>query len=86
MKLNTRACGVSSALIWGLGLFCFTWWIILFDGPTRERTLIGRVYRGYEISPRGSLIGLAWALCDGFMGGVTFASVYNYMLKHLPKS
>jgi len=40
-------------------------------------TLIGRLYRGYSISPAGSVIGLLWALADGFVGGAVFAWLYN---------
>lgn len=35
----------------------------------RERTLIGQLYRGYSISPAGSIIGLIWAFFDGLTGG-----------------
>jgi hypothetical protein len=48
-----------------------------FDGATGEVMFIGRVYRGYNISPTGSLIGLAWALIDGSIGGAIFAWLYN---------
>ncbi len=77
MRLNIKAFALAFGLIWGLGLFCLTWWIIAFDGPTGERTLIGMVYRGYTISPLGSVIGLAWALPDGMIGGAVFAWLYN---------
>lgn len=77
MKLNVRAFALTCALLWGLGLFSLTWWVILFDGPTGEPTLIGRLYRGYSISAMGSLIGLAWAFVDGLIGGAVFAWVYN---------
>jgi hypothetical protein len=60
-----------------VGLFCLTWWIIAFEGATHDVTLIGRLYRGYTVSPLGSLIGLAWALPDGFIGGAIFAWLYN---------
>ena len=40
-------------------------------------TFIGLVYRGYSISAMGSLIGLAWGFCDGLVGGVVFAWLYN---------
>jgi hypothetical protein len=46
------------ALVWGFGLLCLTWWIIAFDGATGETTLIGRLYRGYNMSSSGSVIGL----------------------------
>jgi hypothetical protein len=77
MKLDIRAFAWSCALIWGLGLFLLTWWIIAFDGSSQEVTLIGQVYRGYTITPAGSVIGLVWAFFDGLIGGAIFAWVYN---------
>jgi hypothetical protein len=77
MKLDLRAFAITCSLVWGFGLFFLTWWIIMLDGPTGEVTLIGRLYRGYTISPGGSVIGLLWALADGFVGGAIFAWLYN---------
>ena len=77
MKLNVKAFAVSCGIIWGLGLFGLTWWIMSFDGATGEATLIGKCYRGYTISPIGSVIGLAWGFADGLVGGAVFAWLYN---------
>jgi hypothetical protein len=77
MRLNVKAFALTCALIWGLGLFFLTWWAIAFDGATGQRTIIGYVYRGYDISPLGSLIGLLWAFPDGLVGGAIFAWLYN---------
>lgn len=77
MKFDIKAFALTCSLVWGFGLFFLTWWVILFDGATGEATLIGRLYRGYTISPMGSVIGLAWALADGFVGGLVFAWLYN---------
>lgn len=77
MKLNVRAFGFTCALFLGAGLFLVTWWIILFQGATAEVTFVGKVYRGYTITPLGSFIGLAWGLVDGFITGVVFAWLYN---------
>lgn len=77
MKLNVKAFALTCALLWGIGLFVLTWWIIAFDGSTGEITLIGHVYRGYSISPLGSVIGLSWAFVDGGIGGAVFAWLYN---------
>lgn len=79
MKLDVKACAMTCGLIWGLGLFVLTWWIIAFDGPTGETTLIGRVYRGYAISPAGSLAGMVWGFFDGLIGGAIFAWLYNLL-------
>ncbi len=77
MKLNVLACGLACSLIWGVGLFLGTWWMMAFDGATGEPTIIGKFYRGYNLSLVGSLIGLVWALVDGFVGGAIFAWLYN---------
>lgn len=77
MKLNVKALALTSALVWGLGLFCLTWWIMLFEGATGDQLLIGLIYRGYSVSAVGSLIGLGWGLVDGYIGGFVFGWLYN---------
>jgi hypothetical protein len=77
MKLNVKAFAITCGLWWGIGLFMLTWWVIAFEGATGDPTLIGRLYRGYNISPLGSFIGLIWAFFDGLAGGAIFAWVYN---------
>lgn len=81
MRLNVRAFALSCGLIWGLGLFAATWWIMLFDGATGDATFFGRVYRGYSISPVGSIIGLVYALVDGLIGGALIAWLYNLIAR-----
>ncbi len=84
MKLNVMALGLASGLIWGLGLFVLTWWIIAFEGADAQRgTFIGSVYRGYSISAKGSFIGLAWGFLDAFVGGLIFAWLYNVLAARL---
>jgi hypothetical protein len=84
MKLDVKALALSCGLILGLGLFLLTWWMILLDGASGEITWIGRVYRGYNISPVGSVIGLAWGLVDGAIGGAILALIYNKLRKPDP--
>ncbi len=77
MKLNVRALALTCGILWGLGIFLATLWIILFDGATHEVTILGRIYRGYNISVAGGLFGLLWGFIDGLIGGAIFAWVYN---------
>jgi len=80
MKLDVRAFALACGLIWGLGLFFLTWWIIAFEGqadPGAAPPFIGLVYRGYELTTVGSLIGLVWAFFDGLIGGAILAWLYN---------
>ncbi len=80
MKLNIKAAAFTGAIVWGFGLFVLTWWIIMFDGSSGEETFIGKIYRGYEVTPVGSFIGLGWGLVDGFFGCAIFAWLYNRFL------
>ncbi len=84
MKLNLRAFALTCGIVWAVGLFCLTWWIMLFEGATRERTCLGRLYRGYNISPLGSVIGLVYGFFDALSGGALFAWLYNKLTKRLP--
>lgn len=77
MKLNVKAFAMVCGLTWGLGILFLTWWIMLFEGSTHEVPFLGHIYRGFNISPAGSIIGLIWALADGAIGGAIFAWLYN---------
>ena len=79
MKLNIKAFALTSGLVCGIALFLLTWWFIAFDGSTGEATLIGRIYRGYLITPAGSFIGLVWGFGDGLVAGAIFAWLYNLL-------
>jgi hypothetical protein len=77
MKLNIKAFAFSCSILWGFALFLVTWWVIVLDGVTGDPTWLGAVYRGYNISPLGSVIGLGWGLLDGLIGGAVLAWLYN---------
>lgn len=79
MKLNTKSFALTTGLITGLGLFFLTWWIMIFEGGTHDPTVIGLVYRGYNISALGSVYGLIWGFFDGLVGGAIFAWLYNLL-------
>jgi hypothetical protein len=83
MRLDVRAFGLTCAVIAGFGLFVLTWWMMAFDGATGDPTLIGRLYRGYTVSPVGSVIGFAWAFADGLVGGVLFSAIYNMIAERV---
>jgi hypothetical protein len=79
MRLNVKVFALACGLWWGFCLFLITWWIMAFDGPTKEVTAVGLVYRGYNISPLGSVIGLVWAFFDALIGGAILAWLYNLL-------
>lgn len=77
MKLNIRAFALTCGILWGIGVFLFTWWVMFFEGATGEATILGMMYRGYRITVGGSFVGLAWGFFDGLICGVIFAWLYN---------
>lgn len=77
MKLNVKAFAFAGAILWGLGVFFITLWVILLDGATSEPSLLGRVYRGHSYTVWGAFIGLLWGLLDGLVGGALLAWLYN---------
>ena len=79
MKLDVKAFGLALGIIWGFGVFFATWWVIALDGASGTTTWLGHIYRGYNITALGSLIGLAWGFFDGLIGGVLFAWLYNML-------
>ncbi|MBN2223373.1 MAG: bacteriophage holin [Deltaproteobacteria bacterium] len=81
MKLSVKALALTSGILWGLGLFFATWWIILMNGESSETTFIGMIYRGYSLTPLGSVFGLVWGFFDGLIGGAIFAWLYNLLAK-----
>ena len=66
-------------ITWGIGIFLCTWWIIMFEGATGDVTILGHMYRGFNISPVGSIIGLVWGFFDGLISGAIFAWLYNWL-------
>jgi len=86
MLLNVKAFALTCAIIWGFGLFFLTWWLVALEGPSDTATFIGRIYRGYSVTPVGSLVGLAWAFVDGLMGGAIFAWLYNLIVTRSSKT
>ncbi len=82
MKLNVKAFALTCGLMWGFGLLLMTLWMVYLDGATHGVTFIGRIYRGYNLSITGGLIGLAWGFFDGLVGGAIFAWLYNLLSKN----
>ena len=80
MKLNVMAFGLACGIVWGIGVCCLAWWVMAFEGATGDLLVIGHIYRGFDVSPAGSVIGLVWGLLDGFFAGAVLALVYNFLV------
>ncbi|MGV7222216.1 MAG: bacteriophage holin [Nitrospinales bacterium] len=80
MKFNVKAYALTVGIWSGVGLFLLTWWLIILEGASGDVTFIGRIYPGYNISPLGSFIGLAWGFVDGLIFCGIFAWLYNMLI------
>ncbi len=78
MKLNVKSFALTCAIILGFGILFITWWKLLLDGANYHTTIIGKIYRGYNLSFSGSLIGFVWGFFDGLISGAVFAWLYNF--------
>lgn len=81
MKIDVKAFAIACGLVFGFAIFFVTWWLMLLNGITGAKTVIGTVYLGYNISPLGSLIGLAWGFVDGLFFGGLVAWLYNRLAR-----
>jgi hypothetical protein len=51
MRLDVKAFAITAALVWGLGVFLLTWWIIAFDGSGGEETKGTVLFRNLTVGP-----------------------------------
>lgn len=86
MKLNVKAMALTIGILWGASVFLMTWWLIARGEMLGEKTPLGMFYLGYEVSAKGSFIGLLWAVPDGMIGGAILALLYNKLADVLHKS
>ena len=74
--LDARAFALACGLLWAGGV------VVLgvaarFGWGERWRRLLADVYRGYDVSLTGLVVGGLWAFVDGFAGGYAFAWLYD---------
>ncbi|WP_254273168.1 bacteriophage holin [Haloarcula marina] len=75
-QLDSRAFGLACGLLWACGV------VVLgitarFGWGKRWERLLADVYRGYNETTTGLLVGAVWAFVDGFTGGYAFAWLYD---------
>jgi hypothetical protein len=80
--LNSKVQGLVIGLLFGLGIFIATNWLILKGGEPvgPHLSLLGQYFIGYEVTFMGSLVGFAYGFGTGFIGGFAVASIYNHLV------
>jgi hypothetical protein len=77
VKFRIRPFALASGILWGTTLCGGALWTWLKGGREKKELFLGKFYKGYDASPKGSLVGFIWGLTDGAIGGSLFASVCN---------
>ncbi|MCD1293568.1 hypothetical protein CUJ83_00970 [Methanocella sp. CWC-04] len=75
--------GLALGIIWGFGVLMLGLMATFLGWGVQAVSTIGSVYLGYELSVIGSIIGLIWAIVDGFIAGFLIAYIYNVLTKSM---
>ena len=78
--LSIRALAVTSAILWGAGILLVGIGNLIWPGyGALFLRVVSSIYPGYHATPAISsvLVGTAYALLDGAVGGAVFAWLYN---------
>ena len=90
VQFNGRIMGMLLGLIFGLGVFVATNWLVLKGGywtPEGEYVvgphmqLLGQYFIGYQVTFFGSFVGLAYGFVVGYLLGIVVAWIYNRMVR-----
>lgn len=78
-RIQARILAVSLGLVFGLGLFLTTAWLIVKDGPHmgQHLQLLGQYFIGYSVSWPGACIGFIYGALTGCAAGWLVSRIYN---------
>jgi hypothetical protein len=89
LRLNAVVQGLVTGVVFGLGIFVATNWLVLKGGPIGPEgeavigphlSLLSQFFKGYRVTFMGSLIGFAYGFLSGFFIGYSVARIYNWMV------
>jgi hypothetical protein len=83
LRLNANILGVVLGIIFGLGIFVATNFLILKGGEVvgPHLALLGNFFPFYSVTFVGSIIGFGYGLLSGYVAGFIIASIYNLVVK-----
>ena len=81
--LNAKILGLSLGLLFGLGIFIATNWLVLKGGNVvgPHLQLLSQYFIGYRVSFFGSLIGFVYGFAVGTLSGSLIGWIYNRITK-----
>lgn len=87
LRLNANILGIVLGIIFGLGIFVATNFLILKGGAVvgPHLALLGNFFLGYRVTFLGSIIGFGYGLLTGYVAGFIIATIYNQVVKFKSK-
>jgi hypothetical protein len=76
-KLNPVKLGLAAAIVWGLAIFIMTWISMYTGWGMFWLSQWMDVYPGFDISTKGTFIGLGYAFVEGFVTLFIFGWLYD---------
>ena len=79
LGLNARVLGLALGILFGLGIFIATNWLVLKGGDQvgAHLRLLSQYFLGYRVTFVGSLIGAAYGFAVGTLAGSMVGWIYN---------
>ena len=83
LLFNAKILGLSLGLLFGLGIFIATNWLVLKGGKVvgPHLQLLSQYFIGYRVSFFGSFIGFAYGFAVGTLSGSLIGWIYNRITK-----
>ncbi|MDN5939394.1 MAG: hypothetical protein L0H83_12140 [Salinisphaera sp.] len=80
-RLNAGVHALVVGLIFGIGLFVATLWLVIQGGQPvgPHLALLGYYFPGYRVTWTGAFIGLGYGLVAGLVVGYATARIYNVL-------
>ncbi len=77
-KLNILALGIAAGVLCGLGALLLAWLASSSGMGMSMVGMMGSLYKGFDTTLSGALIGGLWGLLHGFIWGALLALIYNW--------
>jgi len=79
MRLNARAWGIATGLLFGGGLFLATIFLVIRGGPMvgQHLSMLRAFFPGYSVTWLGAFVGFVYAFVIGYGLGRIIGYVYN---------
>jgi hypothetical protein len=83
LRMNEQGWGIAFGLLFGVGLFAATNWLVIKGGDVvgPHLGLLAVFFPGYRVTFLGSFVGFVYAFVVGYGFGRTVSTIYNRLIQ-----